>query len=92
VSGLETREITFNNLETRYEAVRVASANSTSIRVCLRNMASKILMLLSYILFNVPLFVCSMSLDDEGEPQRSLNRQRLDCHLQYTINNVCMEP
>lgn len=91
MSGLETREITFKYLETRYEAIRVTSANSFSIiRACLQNVASKKFMLLLYILFNVPQFVCLISMDGEGEPQRPLNRQRSDCHLQY-INNVCMK-
>ena len=91
MSSFETNEIRINDFEARYEATGVTSANTFSINFCLRNVASKKkLMLLLCIPFNVPLFVCSMSLDGEDEPQRPLTRQRSDCHLQY-INSACMK-
>jgi hypothetical protein len=41
MSSLETNEIRINDFETRYEATRVTSVNTFSIRDCLRNVVSK---------------------------------------------------
>ena len=41
MSSLETNEIRIDNFKTRYEATRVTSVNTFSIRDCLRNVVLK---------------------------------------------------